>query len=242
MRVRLVGALLGCLTLVACSPAAEAPKETPKDLVIKRKVTTLGGGPNVESTCYWGERLRVTDDDKRRVSFDLDTKTVTVLDKKSNAYFTLTFDQVLQQRQAQDKRFETLPLEERKKVGLDKPIELTPSGKTESIAGRPSKEYTFGAAQLSGSVWIAEDLQPSPTWAEWTNVIANIESSGYAGRQLAESIGRIKGYPMRSTLNVTMGAQQTAFTVEVTEASTGTIPQEMTKPPAGAIKAEPPIK
>ena len=242
MRVRIAGVLIGCLTFMACSPPAEAPKEAPKDLIIKRKVTTSGGGPSADSTCYWGERLRVTDDAKRRVSFDLDTKIVTVLDKKSNAYFTLTFDQVLQQRQAQEQRFERLPLEERKKVGLDKPIELIPSGKTETIAGRRSKEYTFGAAQLSGSVWIAEELQPPSTWAEWNNVIANVESSGYAGRQLAESIGRLKGYPMRSTLSVTMGAQQTAFTVEVTEASHGVIPPEVATLPAGAIKAEAPIK
>jgi hypothetical protein len=227
---------------MACSPSAEAPKESPKDLVIKRTVKGPGGGPTVDSTCYWGERLRVTDDAKRRVSFDLDTKTVTVLDKKSNAYFTLTFDQILQQRQAQDKRFEALPLDERKKVGLDKPIELMASGKSETIAGRSAKEYTFGGAQLTGSVWIAEELQPPPGWAEWNNVIANIESSGYAGRQLAESIGRLKGYPMRSTLNVTMGAQQSAFTIEVVEASHGAIPPEMTAPPPGAIKAEAPIK
>jgi hypothetical protein len=235
--------LIGCLTFLACSPpSTEAPKAAANDLIIKRQVTTPGGGASIDSTCYWGERLRVTDDPQRRVSFDLDTKTVTVLDKKSNAYFTLTFDQVLQQRQAQDQRFEGLPLEERKKVGLDKAIELTPSGKAETIAGRPAKEYTFGAAQLSGSVWIAEDLQAPSGWAEWNNVIANVESSGYAGRKLAESIGRIKGYPVRSTLNVTMGAQQTAFTVEVTEVLHGVIPPEMTKPPAGAIKAEAPIK
>jgi hypothetical protein len=226
---------------MACS-SAEAPRETPKDLIIKRKVTTSGAGASVDSTCYWGQRLRVTDDAKRRVSFDLDTKTVTVLDKTSNAYFTLTFDQVLQQRQAQDQRFESLPLEEKKKVGLDKPIELIPSGKTETIAGLRAQEYTFGAAQLSGSVWIAEELQPPSSWAEWNNVIANVESSGYAGRRLAESIGRIKGYPVRSTLNVKMGAQQNAFTFEVVDASRGAIPQELTGPPAGAIKAEAPIK
>lgn len=243
MRVRIGGLLIGCcLAVLSCSKPAEPPAEPAKDLIIKRKVTTAIGGPTLESTCYWGARQRVTDDATRRITFDLDTKTVTVLDKKSNAYFTLSFDQILQQRQTQNQRFEALPMEDRKKVGLDKPIELTASGKSETIAGRAAKEYTFGAAQLSGTVWIAEDLKPPAAWAEWQNVIANIESSGYAGRQLSESIARMPGYPMRSSLNVNMGTQQTAFTVEVSEVSLGKIPEEMIKLPAGAIKAEAPIK
>jgi hypothetical protein len=236
MRLPVVALFFCGLTVVSCSKPAEPPKE----LIIKRKVAAAAGPQ--DSTVYWGTRYRVTDDAARRISFDLEEKTVTVLDKKGNAYFTLTFDEVLQQRKKQDERFLALPRDQRAKVGLDKPLELTASGKTETIAGHPAKEYTFGSAQFSGSVWMAEDVQPPPKWDEWNAVIANIESSGYAGRQLSEGIGRLKGYPVRSAVDIAVGAQRAKFTLEVTEVTLSKIPDEMTRLPAGAIKAESPIK
>lgn len=239
MRLRNAVWFIGHLVIVACSQPAEEPAKG-TDLIIKRKVVAAGGPQ--DSSVYWGPRYRVTDDANRRISFDLDTKTVTVLDKKSNAYFTMTFDQVLAQRKQQDERFQALPIDQRAKAGLDKPIELTATGKTETILGHPAKEYTFGAGQLSGSVWIAEGIDPPPNWAQWNDVIANVESSGYAGRQVSEAISRVKGYPVRSTLDIAIGQQRAKFSLEVTEASFGTMPDEVTRLPPGAIKAESPIK
>lgn len=235
MRLRLIAVLVCGLATLSCSTP-----EPPKDLLIKRKVVAAAGP--LDSSVYWGSRYRITDDATRRISFDREAKTVTVLDKKSNAYFTITFDQVLEQRKKQDDRFEALPAEERAKVGLDKPIELTATGKSETISGHVAKEYSFNTPQMKGAVWLAESIAPPVSWAEWNDVIANIESSGYAGRRLSEAIARINGYPVRSSLDVTLGTQRATMTLEVTEVAFGKIPDEIVQLPTGAIKAEAPIK
>jgi hypothetical protein len=227
-----LGAFLGC-------SGTEMPTKDIDNPVVLRAVTTSVGDHQAEARLYWSSNKRVTDQDNRRLIFDLETKTVTVIDKEHKVYAVRTFDEVLEQRDALNQRFEALPAAEREQLGLDKPIALTRSGRTEKIAGYDAIEYLIKGGPISGSVWVAEALQPAPAWREWERVIANVESSGYAGRQLSEEVAKLKGFAVRTAVTLNLGEQQLPLTIEVVEVTNTALPPEVLVVPEGFQNAGP---
>jgi hypothetical protein len=231
----LAGVLFGCSTTGTPARSNDHP------LTLRNK-TTGPGGALIESQLFWNGSKRVTEQAHRRIIFDLETKTVTVIDKERKAYSVRTFDEVEQQREALNKRFEALSLEDRRKVGLDKPMILKATGKAGKIAGFPAAEYVIEGGPISGALWIAEALQPPLAWRDWEWVIANVESTGYAGRKLAEEIAKLKGFLVRMEVTIDIGSQSVPISSEIVHVIAKAPPPEVLVVPEGFQEVDAPIQ
>jgi hypothetical protein len=237
MRIRLIlifALLFGCAAMRTGGKGGDGP-------LMVRARTTAAGGPMIEAELYWSGNKRVTEQKKQRMIFDIDSKTVTVVDKQHKQYSIRSFDEILKQREVLNKRFDAMSQQQRERVGLGKPITLKPTGKTEKIVGYTAKEYVLDGGPFAGSMWIAEDLQPA-TWRQWQQVVANAESSGYAGRQLAEAIASQGGFLVRSELTLNLGAKPISLSTEVIEVSAKAAPPDLLVVPEGFHKVEAPIQ
>ena len=78
-------------------------------------------------------------------------KTVTMVDKAAKSYAVAPFDAMGRQGEAMRQRFTAMPEEQRKKiVGEAADAKVKPTGKSETILGRPAKEYEIGAGARDG--------------------------------------------------------------------------------------------
>jgi hypothetical protein len=224
----------------AASDAASAPAAAARsdDLVIRRRASGSQIAEPAESTVYLSGTKRITDEPRRRIVYDLAGKTATIIQKDRQAYFVVTFDQVLEQRHKLNQRFESLPLEDRKQAGFDKEMTLTATDKVEKIAGYDAKEHLVAGGPVTGSVWLTEAIRYPPAWRGHELIIANVENTGYVLRRLSESVAALNGYPLKLALTMNIKGQQVSMLSEVVEVRTGSAPPELLVAPADFRKAE----
>lgn len=111
---------------------------------------------------------------------------------------------------------------------------ITPTGKTERIAGYDAKEYTVDAGGVHGSVWVTEALERPGNLAEWQRY-AQGAIPGPAGK-LAAAMARIKGFPLRTTITEAAGPMRMSTTTEVLEVREQAPPADVLTIPAGYRK------
>jgi hypothetical protein len=210
-----------------------------KDLMVRQRTTASGTAP-FEQTQYFTARTMVTDDPHVRMILDLDAKQLTLADKDRRVYSLMTFDELHRLSEAAADRLDDLPADERKRFGLDAPVSVKPTGRTQTIAGHPSREYTVDAGPAKGKIWMSEDLPLPDVAREWERLGASIGGERRAGAKLAAALAKLHGIPMRTAMTITMGPQKAETTTEVLEVREAAPPAELLRVPEGFTKGPPP--
>jgi hypothetical protein len=225
-----VGLVLGCL-LVASIAAAN-------DLVIRQRSSNSLGAPAGEETVYLADNTIVTDSTAMRTIVDLGKKTITSADKSNRTYSVLTFDELNAQLDALRAAVKQMPPEARTQFGAlvdddASPVSIKATGKTETIAGYPTKEYALSGGPYSGSVWTTEAIERPGAFEKWKDLD---KSRGGAARQLGEAMAKAKGFPLRTRIETKEGPRPFSLSNEVLQVTQGPTPADMLKVPAGFTK------
>ena len=208
------------------------------DLVVHQRLSNglPGSGASTETVYLAGDKM-VTDAGTTRTIVDLAKQTITSIDVTKRTYTVVTFDDLTAQMDALKKSLESLPPEARRQMGalFDEggPVTVTPSGKTERIAGYDAKEYVLKGGQYSGSVWATDAIATPAAFAKWKRIE---QSRGGAGRQLGEAMSRITGFPLRTRIEAKAGPRSMVLSNEVLDVKEGAPPAEMLVVPAGFTK------
>lgn len=224
-----VCALLACLALPVRVSAT--------DLTLHQRIIGGPDGKSHEMTQYWTDDKTITDDAHTRTIADLNLKTLTIVSKERKTYSVMSFDDMRRQAEELQKR---LPPEAQKMMNEQAQITLTPTGKTETIAGYPAKEYAIGGGPFKGSMWITEALDLG-TAGQQLEKLSGLMGHGpmRPGGQLAEEVAKLKGVPLRTSIT-TLGPQRLTMTTEVTSVSKHAPPADVLKVPSGYKQVAPP--
>lgn len=230
--------LLLVLTLPAVAGAT--------DLIIKERQTFdgMGMGPTTkDATQYSAGNKRVTDGPDTRVIVDLDARTFTVANKQSKTYWTRSLDELKQRAEDGRKRLAEMPEQARKALEAmmgDGDVTITPTGKSEKIAGYTAKEFKLASPRVSGTLWVTEELA-DPVGTRAAQAFSDaVGGSAGPGGALATALGKVKGMPLRTTITMKAGPQTVTTTSEVLEVIQKTAPSDVLGVPAGFTKQEPP--
>jgi hypothetical protein len=189
-------------------------------------------------TQYFGGRKMVTDDARERSIVDLAAGTLTVVDKEKETYSVVAFDELRRRGTDAAERLKELPPEARRLLGLDAEVKLTPTGRSERIAGYPAREYALDAGPTRGSVWVADGLAQPEEARAWQRLSAAFGGPGRPGSVLGAELAKLPGLPLRTTLTVALGSGATTSTTEVVEIRHAGPPAAMLGVPAGFTKRE----
>jgi hypothetical protein len=229
--MRIVHAL-GLLAVLSSTVSA-------KDLIVRQRALTGFGASNVpmEETVYLsGDRI-TTDSDNARTIVDLEKKTITTADKRKQTYTTLTFDELTAQMEALRASIEQMPPETRNQLKPlfeeGEPVTVTPTGRTEKIAGHTAAEHALSGGPYSGAVWATTELETPPEFKRWKSIE---QSRGGAARRLGEAMEKVKGFPLRTKLTVKTAGAPVELSNEVLEVREGSPPADVLKVPAGYAK------
>jgi uncharacterized protein DUF4412 len=228
------------LALVLCCFAG-APAAAADNLMLKQRTSTTGGSPvqsgtRVQTQYFSGSRM-VTDDTHLRSIVDLEHKTLTLVDKDRKTYGTHTFDELREQMEEARKHLDELPPEARKLLALDpSAVHVTPTGRTDDIAGYSAKEYAVDGGPAKGTVWIADALPVPAEARDWERLSANLGGPGNPGGALAAALARLDGVPLRTSMTVALGSETIGMTTEVVEVRRATPDPGLLEVPAGFRK------
>jgi hypothetical protein len=227
-----IGLGLG-LTLGTALPVAA------EDLVIKQRTTRGSGGEQQtrEETQYVTDELVVVEDADSRTLVDLTGEKMTIADKDKKTYFEITFDELQKQGEAVQKKMAELPPEARKQMegmfGKSEPVVVTPTGKTETIAGYTATEYTLKGGPFSGTVWATEDIPVPVAMTRWRELSSRSAAHQGPAEQLTKALADVKGVPLRTTLTTRMGGGELVNATEVLSITKGSAPADVRKIPDG---------
>ena len=226
--MRIVVALLGIV--LASSVAA-------KDLTLRQR-TAVGppGAPSREETVYLVGSKVVSDSPVSRTIVDLDAKTITTVDKTKRTYGVVAIDSIGAEMEEMRKQVEMLPPEERKKLGGmfdDVPVTVTPTGKTDTIAGYSASEFALKGGPYAGSVWVTEALPTPSEFKRWKTIEGSMGGLMGAGRRLGEAMSSLNGFPLRSRVETTAHRRVFVVSSEVLEVKEASAPAEALQVPAG---------
>jgi len=213
-----------------------------KDLMVRqRAMSGFGGVSPSEETVYLSGNQIVTDSDTTRTIVDLDKKTITAVDKRKRTYSMLTFDELTAQMDALRNSIDKMPEEMRRQVSPlfeeGEPVVVTPTGKTETIAGHKANEHKLSGGPYSGAVWTTQDLDTPPQFKKWKAIE---QSRGGAARRLGEAMEKVTGFPLRTKLQVKTAAEPIELSNEVLEVREASPPADVMKVPDGFTKQAPP--
>ena len=218
--------VLSCLLVASTVGAA--------DLVVRQRSSTGSDAAPKEETVYLAGNKIATDTPTARTLVDLDAKTITSIDLGKRTYTVVTFDQLTAQMDALKKSIEMLPPDARKQMGVlfgdSAPVTVKATGKTAQIAGYTAAEYALSGGPYSGAVW-STDAIPTPTaFQTWKGIE---HSNGGSARQLGEAISQIKGFPLRTHIEVKTGGRAIVLSNDVIDVKEATPPREMLRVPTG---------
>jgi hypothetical protein len=237
MRSVLVAGLVAIATAVAAN-----------DLVVRqRSDTSIGGSGTREETVYLSNDTVVTDSNLTRTIVDLDKRTITAADKTKRMYTVVTFDDITAQMNAFRKQLDALPPEVRKQMGpmLDDgpPVAVTPTGKTETIAGYQASEWSLKGGPYSGSVWATEAIATPSAFQRWKSIEQGQGGAPSVGKQLGQAIQKVKGFPLRTRIETKMNGQTVVLSNDVLEVKEAPTPAEMrTVPPGYTLQQAPSLR
>ncbi|HEV7732815.1 MAG TPA: hypothetical protein VGR62_11660 [Candidatus Binatia bacterium] len=216
------------------------------DLAIKQRTTTTSGDKSDvrEETQYITATKMVVDGSDARTIVDVDKQTVTVADKEKKTWFQMTFADMREQAESVQKQIEKMPPEARKQMeamlGKDTPVTITPTGKTETIAGYPAAEHTVAGGPFNGILWATTAIAMPEGIVKWRELSATTMAAEGPGRRLSEALAKVKGVPLRTTMTAKMGPNEFTTTAEAVEVKEMTPPADLMRVPDGFTKVETP--
>jgi len=199
------------LMLIVFSTAAAAD-----DLTLRQR-TNAG----FESTEYWSGAKRARDLGDTRIIVDLETDTITTIDKDAKSYSV--------KKIPGGALLAPLTATGNGKPATPKPatVAVKPTGKTETIAGVEAKEYAFESESTKGSIWVA-DVQGIDTVGQ-ARAMARTSEGATSIEVLARALEQTPGIALRISLSRPTGELISA--TDVTEVQR-TIPADaFTIPP-----------
>src|SRR5262245_11216156 len=233
-------ALIGPALLLAAGTATSA------DLTLRQRTKTTSAGRTVtsEETQYAHGDLLVIDAPDQRTLVDVVAKTVTIADKKKKHYFVMSFDELRRQAEEVQARSKRMPPDVQKMLdqmlGTGAPVTLTPSGKTDTIAGYPVKEYTLTGGPFHGSIWSTDAIVLPDGVRKWRELAAGATAAAGPARPLAEALVKVQGVPLRTGMAATIGGGNVTTATEVLEVSTKEPPPDVLAVPPGFTKTAAP--
>lgn len=229
------------IALVLVSLALTIPASA-KDLIIHQRSTAgdPGSTPRAETLYVAGGKV-VNDSDRSRTIIDVGARTITTADKDHRTYTVVTFDGLRAQLDTLRKNVDSLPPEARKLMGdmLEEgpPVTVTPTGKTETIAGYPAKEYALSGGRYSGSIWATDAIETPPELAKWRALDKSAGASAGLGNQLGEALAKVKGLPLRTRLVTKLANQSVVITSEALQVKEESPPADVLRVPEGFTPA-----
>jgi hypothetical protein len=228
-----IGLVLSCLLLAA---AVEA-----KDLVVKQRSSSgFGGGQTTDETVYITADKIVTDAPAVRTIVDLDARNMTSVDKAQKTYTVVTFEELRQQMDMLRASLDSMPPEARKQMAAlfddSKPVVIKETGKTETIAGHSAKEHSLAGGPYSGYVWTTEEIATPAAFTKWKGLEG---MRGGAAKRLGEAMEKLKGFPLRTKIDMKTGANPISLSNEVLEVREGAPPKDALTVPSGYAKTAP---
>jgi hypothetical protein len=211
-----------------------------KDLMLRQRTVARTGAAAQEQTQYFSGSKMVTDDRHRRSIVDLTAGTLTMLDKTKKTWMVMKFADLKRESERTAKRLTELPPETRKMLGLDAAVSLSPTGRSEEIAGHPAKEYAVRGGPTTGSVWVTDDIALPVEARDWGKLTASLGGPSQPGGRLAAEMAKLEGLPVRTSLTITVGQQKTEITTEVVEVKEMAPPPELLAVPADYRQVDPP--
>jgi len=226
-----IGLVLSCLLLAA---AVEA-----KDLVVKQRASSgFGGGQTNDETVYVTSDKIVTDSPAQRTIVDLDAKNITSIDKAQKTYTVITIDELHQQMEMLKASLDSMPPDARKQMAAlfddSQAVVIKETGKTETIAGHSAKEHTLSGGPYSGFVWTTDEIETPPAF---TKAKALEGMRGGAAKRLGEAMQNLKGFPLRTKIDMKTGANPITMSNEVLDVREAAVPKDVLAVPSGYAKA-----
>ncbi len=209
-----------------------------KDLIVhQRSSATIGSSMPREETVYLAGDKIVTDSTGARTIVDLQNRTITTADKAKRIYTVTTFDELHAQMELLKRSVEKLEPEARAQLGGmfddDVTVTLTPTGRSQKLAGHSAQEYAVAGGPYSGSVWFTTEIATPEEFKRWKRV--EQEGSG-AAQRLGEALARIDGVPVKMQVEVKTGARTMQLSNEVLEVREGSPTPDLLAVPPGFTK------
>jgi hypothetical protein len=229
-----IGLVLSCLLLLAA--VADA-----KDLVVKQRSSSgFGGGAPNDETVYITNDKIVTDSSSVRTIVDLEKQNITSIDKAQKSYTVATFDELRKQMDMLRQSLDSMPPDARKQMAAlfddSQPVVIKETGKTETIAGHSAKEHSLSGGPYSGYVWTTEEVATPAAFTKWKELEG---MRGGAARRLGEAMQKLKGFPLRTKIDMKTGGNPISLTNEVTGVKEGNPPKDVLTVPPGYAKTTP---
>jgi hypothetical protein len=226
-----IGLVLSCLLLAA---AVEA-----KDLVVKQRSSSgFGGGQTNDETVYVTSDKIVTDSPEQRTIVDLDAKNITSIDKAQKTYSVITIAELQQQMEMLRASLDSMPPDARKQMAAlfddSHAVVIKETGKTETIAGHSAKEHTLSGGPYSGFVWTTDEIETPPAF---TKAKAMEGMRGGAAKRLGEAMQSLKGFPLRTKIDMKTGGNAITMSNEVLDVRESAVPKDVLAVPSGYAKA-----
>jgi hypothetical protein len=219
---------------LACGCLALASTVAAKDLIVRERSSMFSGQLPDEHTVYIAGSTIVTDSRTTRTIVDLERKTITTVEPATRSYTVITFDDLRAQMDALRQALETTRPDARVTLsGLfddGGPVTLESTGRTDTIATYPAREYSLRGGPYSGFVWATEAIEKPAAFEKWKDLD---RSRGGAARRLAEAMVKVDGFPLRARIEASGGEQAIVITNEAFEVREGSPPRALLDVPPG---------
>ena len=228
---------LAALLLAEAAAAAE--------YTITRR-TSIDQGTPADQTEYWSHKRLVVDDPAQTSIVDFGAGRFTAIDKDARTYVVVPLDDLRRQLLAVGALVDALPPALRDLLGLGRAISLSPNGNSTRIADHDAREYGIGGEQVTGWLWLAEDLDPGRILgddaAQWWRSGGPLRAVGpLADVAQAISEGKLKGMPMWVTIEAGSANGTVHVTSQVTAVREEPPPPDVGKIPDGYRRAASPL-
>jgi hypothetical protein len=226
--------VLSCLLVLAAAVDA-------KDLVVRQRSSSgFGGGTPSDETVYITNDKIVTDSAGVRTIVNLDAQSMTSVDKAQKTYTVVTFEELRKQMDMLRQSLDSMPPDARKQMAAlfddSQPVVVKQTGKTETIAGHSAKEHSLSGGPYSGYVWTTEEIDTPAAFTKWKGLEG---MRGGAARRLGEAMQQLKGFPLRTKIDMKTGGNPISLTNEVVEVKEGSPPKDALTVPSGYAKTAP---
>jgi hypothetical protein len=233
--------LLGALALLLLSGPAPAGMFA-KDLMLRQRTTEQVGAeaPRTrrEQTQYFSGHTIVTEGKFDRSIIDLSARTATRIDTTGRTYLVVTFDDLNRESEQARRPMADFPAGDSQALGFGGPVSITPTGKSEKIAGYTAKEYAVQSGPVTGRVWLTDEIVLPAEAEEWRQLSSRLGNPAQPGSHVVEALAKQKGFPLRTVLTAPGASGVMTTTTEVVEAGEKPPPAELLQVPAGFTKTD----
>jgi acyl-CoA-binding protein len=247
--MRILALTLATLFLDAGAAAAS------DDLTVVTK-HTLNGKPGSNTTSYMAsDHVRMAEEGSETI-LDLKAGVTTTLDNKKRTYYTTTkqdleqFKVKLQEKMNDPETKKAMEMMGKMSQGMAGTMDVKKTGVTRNVAGFRCEEWAITMGELSTiKECLTSDLQypvhAFDAYKEYGESMKNMMSGfgpvAKSGAELAEKMKAMKGFPVSTSMAITIMGQKTSVESEVVEVRKGPIPTSVWEIPAGYAKIENPM-